>query len=293
MAQGTDALNTSMPQLLHIRLGQFFAAVSGDRDARQPWRRALSDASSMASTLEMTARLDELAHRACRAIEWRSATQAWLDLGTGRGSSSPWAVADQLRAAATALLPVDVACGVASSKTAARAASALAAPRGLVVVLPGYESAILPMAARSPEARADRFGDAIDVAPFRPSFVPRGIVRSRSLAEPAAVGDTIAELVDDALAGLRELDMLASTIRVQFTTALGTREAFASLPAPTAISAALIDAAHMLGKRAVLGAGGAGHLMLSLGQLVPGPAQASLFGERYDHVRASAPRRHA
>ena len=39
--------------------------------------------------------------------------------------------------------------------------SALAAPRGLVVVLPGYESAILPLAARSPEARADLAQDKI------------------------------------------------------------------------------------------------------------------------------------
>lgn len=286
-----------MPQLLHIRLGQFFAAVSGDPAARQPWRRALSGANGIANTLEMTARLDEMAHRACRAIEWRSATQAWLDLGTGRGSSSPWAIADQLRAAATELLPVDVACGVASSKTAARAASALAAPRGLVVVLPGYESSILPLAARAPEARADRFGDAIDEAPFRPSFAPRAIVRSCPLPEPAGVDDALAELVMAAHRGLTALEMLAATIRVQFTTNLGTREAFASLPGQTASPTVLAEATAPLGKRAVAGATGPGQLMLSLGQLVTGPTQPSLFvpgtNGRYDHGRVSPRRRFA
>lgn len=251
----------------------------------------------MATTLEMTARLDEMAHRSCRAIEWRSATEAWLDLGTGRGSSSPWAIADQLRAATKALLPVEVACGVAATKSAARAASALAAPSGLLVVLSGYESSILSMAGRT-VATSGPFDDAIDAAPFCPSLVPRAIVRSM-LLERSDDADReagictpradalIASLIREARLGLADLGVIASTVRVQFANGSGVREAFASLPDATALEDLLLDVARPLGRRVLSATSGSGHVLVSLGQLTPVETQASLFGWRYD--RASAP----
>jgi hypothetical protein len=280
-----------MPQLLHLRLGRFFE------------RRTLGTPNGMATVLEMTARFDELAHRACRAIEWRSATEAWLDLGTGRGSQSPWAIADQLHATAKALLPVEVACGVAATKTASRAASSLATPSGLLVVLPGYEDSIIGMATRQQVAAAgDRIGDPLDAAPFRPSLVPRAIVRSVTLdrvAEPTT-NDTvdrddavIASLVRDARNGLIQLDAVAATVRVQFASASGVREAFTSLPDPTALDELLLDAARPLGRRVLAGASGTGQLQLALSQLSAGQAQASLFGWRYDRVHAPRVRRFA
>jgi len=284
-----------MSQLLHLRLGRFSGQRPfGRRDGR-------------ASVVETPARLDEMANRACQAMEWRSATEAWLDLGTGRGSQSPWAIADQLRAATRALLPVEVSCGVAATKSAARAASALAAPSGLLVVLSGYESSIEQLAQRSAgtdipwPAAVDA---AIDAAPFRPSLVPRAIVRSMVFdRDPAAdadaialalrIDDAIAQLVSDARIGMADLGVIAATVRVQFANRGGVREAFASLPDATSLESAILDTAQTLGRRVLQQSSGAGHLLVSLGQLVAGPAQASLFGWRYDHAGAPARRRFA
>jgi len=300
-----------MSQFLHLRLGRFFAAVAGQKTDTvgegQPWRRALGQAQSMATTLRMTARLDELAHRSCRAIEWRSATEAWLDLGTGRGESSPWAIADQLRAATVALLPLEVACGVAASKLAARAASALAAPSGLVVVLPGYESSILSMASRTTALFGDPHGDTLDAAPFRPSLVPRAIVRGVDIDRAADSGlqthdandascgyDTMVEaLVREARHGLAELNLIAASVRVQFANANEVRDTFATLPDATSGEDTLIDAALPLGRRVLAGTSGSGHLCVSLGQLTSADNQASLFGWRYDRVSPPRPRRFA
>lgn len=292
-----------MSQLLHLRLGRFFSAISGiageTTAADRPWRRALEQPMSMAATLEMTARLDELAHQYCHAVEWRSASEAWLDLSTARSSQTPWAIADQLHAATKALLPVEVACGVATSKRAARAASALAAPSGLLVVLPGYEASIITLAGKHTEA-ADLADVGRDVAPFQPSLVPRAIVRSAAIDRPidksyddtaAQYDDTIHALVHDAAHGLSRLGLIASTIRVQFSNAAGVKEAFASLPAPTAISDLLQQAAHPISRRVLAGSAGAGQLQVSLGQLISGPAQASLFGWRYHHLNAPRLRR--
>lgn len=292
-----------MSQLLHLRLGRFFSAISGSSGetsaADQPWRRALEQPMSMAATLEMTARLDELAHQYCHAVEWRSASEAWLDLSTARSSQTPWAIADQLHAATKALLPVEVACGVATSKRAARAASALAAPSGLLVVLPGYEASIITLAGKHTEA-ADLADVGRDVAPFQPSLVPRAIVRSAAIDRPidksyddtAAQYDTVIEsLVSDARQGLTSLGLIAGTIRVQFSNAQGVKEAFATLAAPTALDDQLQQAAHALGRRVLSNSAGAGHLHVSLGQLISGPAQASLFGWRYHHLNAQRLRR--
>lgn len=279
-----------MSQLLHLRLGRFFE------------RRTLGQPNGMASVLAMTARLDELAHRACRAIEWRSATEAWLDLGTGRGSQSPWAIADQLHATAKALLPIEVACGVAASKSASRAASSLAAPSGLLVVLPGYEASIIAMARRQQAAAGARFDDPLDAAPFRPSLVPRAIVRSVPVecAPGLAAPDrsdrydaVIDALVREARLGLLELDTIAATVRVQFASASGVTDAFTSLPDPTALHELLLDAARPLARRVMASAAGAGQLQLSLSQLSASQAQATLFGWRYDRVHAPRARRFA
>ena len=84
---------------MHLRVGGFFDAVT-DASGRAPWRRALTRASGLAASLELTARLDELAHRHCSAVEWRTASDAWLDLDTSRAGLSPWALADALYAEA-------------------------------------------------------------------------------------------------------------------------------------------------------------------------------------------------
>jgi hypothetical protein len=265
-----------MPQLLHLRVGRFFQAA------------ALGRAEGLATILELTARLDELAHRSCRAIEWFSATEAWCDLGTGRDGVSPWVVADQLHAEIKSGLAVEVACGVASTRSASRAASAMARPSGLVVVLPGYEAALLDIA-RKEGVIIDATRDDV---PLKPSLVPRAIVRSMhvNLNSDDDLHDALAILVRDARQGLSALGVLTASIRVQFIGTAGAREAFASLPDATSIGELLVDTADRLARRIAAGATGAGRLSVSLSQLILGPSQGSLFGWRYDHRRDATER---
>ncbi len=265
-----------MPLLLHLRVGRFFEASS------------LGRAQGLAATLEMTARLDELAHRSCRAIEWFSATQAWCDLGSGREGLSPWTIADRLHHEIKSTLAIEVACGVASTRSASHAASALARPSGLVVVLPGYEQALLDIARKDGVVT----NTALDATPLRPSFVPRAIVRSADvdLVDDLAFDHALTSLVDDARRGMAELGVLASTVRVQFTSAAGTREAFVTLPDATSIGEIIIDAAGRLGRRVASGSLGRGRLSLSVSHLMSGPSQGSLFGWRYDRHGHAAQR---
>jgi hypothetical protein len=288
-----------MSQLLHLRVGRFFEASS------------LSRAQGLVATLELTARLDELVHRRCRAIEWFSATQAWCDLGSGRDGLSPWVIADRLHHEIKSTLAIEVACGVASTRSASHAASALARPSGLVVVLPGYEHALLDIARKDGVI----INSDLDNTPLKPSFVPRAIVRSTFInlntpgpTDPTDVTERIdacvATLVDDARRGMTELGVLAATVRVQFTSAAGTREHFVTLPDATSIEEILAGSAHRLGRRIVAGlsaearsgkadaapAANAGRLAVSLSNLISGPAQGTLFGWRYDRHGHAAQR---
>lgn len=263
--------------LLHLRVGRFFEAAS------------LGRAQGLAATLEMTARLDELAHRSCRAIEWFSATQAWCDLGpappsrsalrrTSCDDLSPWAIADRLHSEIKSTLAIEVACGVASTRSASHAASALARPSGLVVCLPGYEDALLEI------ARKDGIviNTALDATPLKPSFVPRAIVRSANvdLISDDAFDHALISLVDDVRRGMAALGVLASTVRVQFANTEGVRETFLTLPDATSLAGVIADAAGRLGRRVANGSSGRGQLSVSVSHLMSGPSQGSLFGSR-------------
>jgi hypothetical protein len=265
-----------MGQLLHLRVGRFFEASS------------LGRAQGLAATLEMTARLDELAHRSCRAIEWFSATQAWCDLNSGREELSPWVIAERLHHEIKSTLSIEVACGVASSRSASIAASALARPNGLVVALPGHEAALIEI------ARKDGIviNTELDATPLKPSYVPRAIIRSANveLASEDELDAAVARLVDDARRGMAELGVLAATVRVQFTSAAGTREHFVTLPDATSLGEIITESAYRLGKRVASGVSGPGRLSVSLSHLVSGPSQGSLFGWRYDRHGHAAQR---
>lgn len=255
-----------MPLLLHLRVGRFFEASS------------LGRAQGLAATLELTARLDELAHRSCRAIEWFSATQAWCDLGSGREGLSPWAIADRLHHEIKSTLAIEVACGVAPTRSASHAASALARPSGLVVVLPGYEQAIVDIARKDGVVVSTEMDDR----PLKPSFVPRAIVRSADvdLVTDTAYDHALLSLVEDVRRGMAELGVLASTVRVQFTSAAAVRETFVTLPDATSIGEVISEAAGRLGRRVATGSSGQGRLSVSVSHLMSGPSQGSLFGWR-------------
>jgi DNA polymerase-4 len=79
-----------------------------------------------------------------RRVERPSADEGYVDL-TRDGVSSPHPVsaAETIKDELQRRLGLDASLGLASSRLAARVASAVARPRGLLVVLPGYESSYL------------------------------------------------------------------------------------------------------------------------------------------------------
>jgi DNA polymerase-4 len=80
--------------------------------------------------------------KASRRVERPSADEAYVDLGR-LGGASPVALAESIKAELQQRLDLDASLGLASSRIAARVASCWARPRGLLVVIPGYESRFL------------------------------------------------------------------------------------------------------------------------------------------------------
>ena len=81
---------------------------------------------------------------ASRRVERPSADEAFVDLTPeGAGDPPPVRTAERIRDDLQRRLGLDVSLGLASSRLAARVASAWAKPRGLLVVFPGYEPSFL------------------------------------------------------------------------------------------------------------------------------------------------------
>jgi DNA polymerase-4 len=91
---------------------------------------------------------------ASRRVERPSADEAFVDLtAEGPGDPPPVRAAETIRDELQRRLGLDASLGLASSRLAARIASAWAKPRGLLVVLPGYEHSFLagkPVSALGP-----------------------------------------------------------------------------------------------------------------------------------------------
>lgn len=88
--------------------------------------------------------LDEEVRRSCDAVAWRAIDEAVVtqaDLRAGAGALAK--VADEIRTRVLATLQISVAGGVADSEVTARIAAQLAAPAGLLQVLPGYDRRFL------------------------------------------------------------------------------------------------------------------------------------------------------
>jgi DNA polymerase IV len=121
-----------------VREGQPLAAA----------RRACPEAAFLPGDLEAYARVSQdvttLLLASSRRIERPSADEAYLDL-TREGDSAPHPVqaAEAIKDDLQRRLGLEVSLGLASSRLAARVASSWARPRGLLVVLPGYEAAFL------------------------------------------------------------------------------------------------------------------------------------------------------
>jgi DNA polymerase IV len=89
---------------------------------------------------EVTAVLLAASHR----VERPSADEAFVDLTVeGPADTAPVRAAETIRDELQRRLGLDASLGLASTRLAARIASAWAKPRGLLVVLPGYERSFL------------------------------------------------------------------------------------------------------------------------------------------------------
>ncbi len=111
-------------------------------------RRLCPDGVFRPGDLQTYARVSEevsgLLLSASRRVEQPSADEAYVDLTRDTaGAPLPVAAAEALKEELQRRLGLDASLGLASSRLAARVASSWARPRGLLLVLPGYEASFL------------------------------------------------------------------------------------------------------------------------------------------------------
>ncbi|MBI3932245.1 MAG: hypothetical protein HY317_02420 [Acidobacteria bacterium] len=121
-----------------VRPGQSLAAA----------KRSCPDAVFRPGDLEAYARVSDevtaILLAASRRVERPSTDEAYVDLTPeAPDPRSPVAAAERIKDEIQRRLGLDASLGLASSRLAARVASRWARPRGLLVVLPGYESSFL------------------------------------------------------------------------------------------------------------------------------------------------------
>lgn len=132
---------------------------------------------------------------ASRRVERPSSDEAYVDLTPeSPASPAPVASAEQIKDEIQRRLGLDVSLGLASSRLAARVASAWARPRGLLVVLPGYELSFL---ARQPVAALPDLPPHLEAALTKAGFETLG-----QLAE--ADQETLERVAGSGAARLRE-----------------------------------------------------------------------------------------
>lgn len=116
------------PVVMARRLCPQAAFLPGDLEA---YARASQDVTSLLLTVS-------------RRVERPSADEAYVDLTReGAGAPPPVPAVEALKNELERQLGLQASLGLASSRMAARVASKWARPRGLLVVLPGYEAAFL------------------------------------------------------------------------------------------------------------------------------------------------------
>lgn len=135
---GVVAAASSEARAAGVRPGQSVAVA----------RRRCPEAALRSGDLETYARISDdvtqILLQASRRVERPSADEAYVDLTReGVASPAPVAAAETIKDELQRRLGLDVSLGLASSRLAARVASTLARPRGLLLVLPGYEASYL------------------------------------------------------------------------------------------------------------------------------------------------------
>jgi DNA polymerase-4 len=167
-------------------------------------RRRCPDAAFRSGDLETYARVSEevtqILLQTSRRVERPSADEAYVDL-TRDGASSPHPVsaAEMIKDELQRRLGLDASLGLASSRLAARVASTVARPRGLLVVLPGYESSYL---ARQPVSFLPDLPPHLQAALESAGLTTLGALAGVSLEELAQVaGATAAPRLQQAARG--------------------------------------------------------------------------------------------
>ena len=180
-----------------VRVGQTVALA----------RRACPEAVLRPGDFEAYARVSQdvtaILLAASRRVERPSSDEAYVDLTRDAAESpAPVAGAEAIKDELQRRLGLDASLGVASSRLAARVASSWARPRGLLVVLPGYESSFLARQriAFLPDL-PPHLHDALEAAGFDTLGAVAG---ADTEALVAAVGPVAADRLREAAAGLGE-----------------------------------------------------------------------------------------
>src|SRR5204862_2139921 len=163
-----------------VRAGQPIAAA----------RRLCPEGVFRPGDLDTYARVSEditcLLLAASRRVERPSADEAYVDLTRESPSSpTPVAVAESLKDELQRRLGLDASLGLATTRLAARVASTWARPRGLLVVLPGYEASFL---ARQPLCFLPDLPPHLEKALEQAGLVTLGQVAA---CEPGALAEAV------------------------------------------------------------------------------------------------------
>lgn len=135
---------------------------------------------------------------ASRRVERPSADEAFVDLTPeGTGAAAAVRAAETIRDELQRRLRLDVSLGLASSRLAARVASGWAKPRGLLVVLPGYERSFLS----GKPVSALGLPPHLELALERAGFTTLGQIGGDEAALDAAVGAAVAARLQAAARG--------------------------------------------------------------------------------------------
>jgi DNA polymerase-4 len=147
---------------------------------------------------------------ASRRVERPSADEAYVDLTPEQADGvRPVQAAEVIRDELQRRLGLDASLGLASSRLAARIASAFARPRGLLVVLPGYEASFL---ARQPVSALGDLPPHLERALERAGLTTLGpLAEADEGTLAAAVGPVAAERLRAAVRGEGERPVALAT----------------------------------------------------------------------------------
>jgi DNA polymerase-4 len=177
-------------------------------------RRACPDAAFRPGNLDTYGRVSEevtaVLLAASRRVERPSADEAYVDLTPDQADAPrPVPAAETIRDELQRRLGLDASLGLASSRLAARIASGFAKPRGLLVVLPGYELSFL---AGQPVSALGDLPPHLEAALERAGLTTLGqVAEADDNALDAAVGPVAALRLHAAVRGEGEAPVTLAT----------------------------------------------------------------------------------